>query len=248
MRSLAIRGFVFAPIAAAIIEGVAKFDIGAYALALIVVYPFTVVLGIPSYLLLKRRHIVRLWQIILLGCALGILSGLILTLGSAGEPPRITRVALCGLEGAATATTFWLIALCPKTISGTIQIRLVACSLIGLAAYLAWWMHVARSWVWTPEALVCAIAAAAIFMRPAIARLLIYMLSALYVGYWLVLAVPRFIAGFHTTEPWQVGALAFVPGIGLIILPAAYCCLVATTYMPWRLSGRPQSGHASTTG
>jgi len=43
----AIRGFVFAPIAAAIIEGVARFDIGAYAFALIVVYPLTVVLGIP---------------------------------------------------------------------------------------------------------------------------------------------------------------------------------------------------------
>jgi hypothetical protein len=133
------------------------------------------------------------------------------------------------------------VSLCPKRISGAIQIWLVVCSLIGVAGYLVWWMHLARSWVWTPVAIVCAMTAAAVFMRPAIARLLIYVLSALYVGYWLVLGVPRFIAGFQTTEPWQVSALAFVPGIGLVVLPAAYCCLIATTYMPRRLSGRPQS-------
>src|SRR5579875_2971196 len=89
-----------------------------------------------------------------------------------------------------------------------------------------------KVWVWTPAAILCAVTAAAAFVRPATARLLIYGLSAVYMGYWLVLGVPRFIAGFHTTEPWQVSALAFVPGIGLVILPAVYCCLVATTYMP----------------
>ena len=67
MRLPAVRGFVFAPIAAAIIEGVAKFDIGAYAFALIVAYPLTVVLGIPAYLLLRRRRMVRLWQVTALG-------------------------------------------------------------------------------------------------------------------------------------------------------------------------------------
>jgi hypothetical protein len=235
----AIRGFVFAPIAAAIIEGVAKFDIGAYAFALIVAYPLTVVLGIPGYLLLRRRRTVRLWEIVVLGCALGALSGLILTLGSADDPPRTMRVALCALEGAATAATFWLIALCPQTSSGTIQVWVVVCSLIGLAGHFAWWMHLARSWVWSPAALACALTAAAVFMRPAIARLLIYGLSALYVGYWLVLGVPGFLAGFQSGRPWQVSALSLVPGIGLVILPAAYCCLVATTYMPWRSSARP---------
>ena len=244
----AIRAFVFAPIAAAIIEGVAKFDIGAYAFALIVAYPVMVVLGIPGSLLLRWRRTIRFWQIVALGCALGALSGLILTLGSAGDPSRAMRVALCGLEGAATAATFWLIALCPQTMSGAIQIWVVVCSLIGLAGHLAWWMHLARSWAWTPAALACALTAAAVFMRPAIARLLIYVLSALYVGYWLVLGGPGFVAGFHSAQPWQVSALSLVPGIGLVILPAAYCCLVATTYMPWRSSGRPQSGHASTAG
>lgn len=124
MRLPAVRGFVFAPIAAAIIEGVAKFDIGAYAFALIAAYPLTVVLGIPAYPLLKRHRIVRLWQITVLGCALGTLSGLILTLtsGSAGVPSRVMRVVLLGLEGAATAAAFWLIALCPKKNSGVIQI------------------------------------------------------------------------------------------------------------------------------
>ena len=39
--------------------------------------------------------------------------------------------------------------------------------------------------MWTLAAIVCAMTAAAVFMRPAIARLLIYVLSALYVGYWL---------------------------------------------------------------
>lgn len=76
--------------------------------------------------------------------------------------------------------------------------------------------------------------AAAVFIRPAIARLMIYILSAVCVGYWLVLGVPGFIAHYHTTQPWQVSVLEFVPGIGLIVLPAAYCCLVATTYMPRR--------------
>jgi hypothetical protein len=239
MQLPAIRGFVFAPTVAAIVEGVAKFDIGAYAFALIVAYPLTVVLGIPGYLLLRRRRIVRFWQIIVLGCALGTVSGLILTFGSAGDPSRAMRVALCGLEGAATAATFWLIALCPRKISGAIQIWLVVCSLIGLAGYLAWWTHLARSLVWTPAAIVCAMTAATVFIRPAIARLLIYVLSALYVGYWLLLGVPAFVAGFHSAQPWQVSALAFVPGIGLVILPAAYCCLIATTFMPWRSSGRP---------
>jgi len=163
---------------------------------------------------------------------------LILTLSLAGDPPRTMRVVLCGLEGAATAATFWLIALCPEAISGTIQVWVVVCSLIGLAGHLAWWMHLARSWVWSPAALACALTAAAVLMRPAIARLLIYVLSALYVGYWLAL-VPGFVAGFQSGQPWQVSALSLVPGIGLVILPAAYCCLVATTYMPWRSSGRP---------
>lgn len=248
MRLPEMRGFLFAPIAAAIIEAVVKLNIGAYASALIVAYPLTVVLGIPGYLLLRRRRIVGLWQVIVLGCALGILSGLILTLGSADDPSRAMRVALCGLEGAAAAATFSLIVLCPETLSGAIQIWVVVCSLIGLAGYLAWWMHLARSWVWSPAAIACAVTAAAVFIRPAIARLLIYVLSALYVGYWLVLGVPRLVAGFHTSEPWLVSALALVPGIGLVILPAAYCCLIATIYMPRRLSGRPQSGHASTTG
>jgi hypothetical protein len=54
MRWLVVRGLVFTPIAAAIIEGLAKFGIGAYALASIVAYALTVVLGIPSYLLLNR--------------------------------------------------------------------------------------------------------------------------------------------------------------------------------------------------
>jgi hypothetical protein len=247
MRLPAVRGFVFAPIAAAIIEGVAKFDIGAYAFALIVAYPLTVVLGIPAYLLLRRRRMVRLWQVTALGCALGTLSGLILTLGSAGVASRVMRVVLFGLEGSATAATFWLIALCREKIGGAIQIGLVVCLLIGFAGYLAWWTHLARfSWVWTPAAIVCAMTAAAVLIRPAIARLLVYVLSALYVGYWLVLGVPRFIAGFHT-EPWLVSALQFVPGMGLVVLPAAYCCLIATTYMPRRSSGLPQSGgHAST--
>jgi hypothetical protein len=239
MRLPAIRGFIFAPIAAAIIEGVAKFDIGRYAFALIVAYPLTVVFGIPGYLLLKRRGLVRLWQIIVLGCALGILSGLLLTLGSAGDPSRAMRVALCGLEGSATAAAFWLIALCPEAISGRIQIGLIVCSLIGLAGYLARWSILARSWVWAPAAIVCAMTAAAVFMRAAIARLLIYVLSVLYVGYWLVLGVPGLISGFHTPQPWLVSALALVPGIGLVILPAVYCCLIATSYMPRRLSGRP---------
>jgi len=239
MNVPAIRGFVFAPIAAAIIEGVAKFDIGAYAFALIVAYPLTVILGIPGYLLLRRRRTVRLWEIVVLGCALGALSGLILTLSSAGDPPRTMRVALCGLEGAATAATFWLIALCPKTISGRIQVWLVVCSLIGSVGYLARWSILARSWVWTPAAIVCAITAVAIFMRPAVGRLLIYGLAALYAGYWLVLGVPGFVAGFQSGQPWQVSALSLVPGIGLVILPATYCCLVATTYLPRRSSGPP---------
>lgn len=91
---------MFAPIAAAIIDGLAKFNIGAYAFALMPAYPLMAFFGIPSYLLLRRRRIVRLWQIIVLGCALGTQSGLILTLGSAGDPSRAMRVALCGLEGA----------------------------------------------------------------------------------------------------------------------------------------------------
>jgi hypothetical protein len=62
-----------------------------------------------------------------------------------------------------------------------------------------------------------------------IARSLIYLLAALYAGYWLVLGVPGLIAGIRAAEPWQVNALSLVPGIGLVLLPAAYCCHVATT-------------------
>jgi hypothetical protein len=76
MRLLTIRGFAFAPIASAIIEGVAKSDIGAHAFGLVVVYPLTALLGIPGYLLLQRRRIVGLWQIIAVGGAFGALSGL----------------------------------------------------------------------------------------------------------------------------------------------------------------------------
>ena len=100
---------------------------GAYAFAIIVAYPLTVVLGIPGYLLLRRRRIVRLRQITILGCALGALSGLTLTFGSAGDPSRALRVILFGLEGGATAATVWIIALCSKTISGTMQLWIVVC-------------------------------------------------------------------------------------------------------------------------
>lgn len=188
MRFPFVRAFVFAPIASAIVEGVAKFDIGAYAFALVVVYPLTVVLGIPSYLLLRRCRMVRLWQLIVLGCVLGTLSGLLITFGSHGGSSRAVRVALCGLEGATTATACWLIALCPPRLSARIQIWLVVFSLIGLTGYLGWWMYLAGSLAWTPAAILCTVTAVAVFVRPAIARLLIYLLAALYVGYWLVLA------------------------------------------------------------
>ena len=231
MRFPSVRGFVFAPIAAAIIEGVAKFDIGAYAFALTVAYPLTAVLGVPGYLLLRRAGMVRLWQLVVLGCVLGALSGSLITLGSQGGWPR---VALCGLEGATAAGAMWLIALCPSTLSARIQVWLVVLSLIGLTGYLGWWTYRAGSFAWTPAAILCAVTAAAVFVRPATARLLIYFLAALYTGYWLVLAVPGLIAGFRSAQPWQVSALSLVPGIGLVLLPAAYCCHVATTYMSRR--------------
>lgn len=238
MRFPSARGFVFAPIAAAIIEGVAKFDIGAYAFALVVAYPITAGLGIPSYLLLRRGRIVRLWQLIVLGCVLGALSGLLITLGSHGGSSRAVRVVLCGLEGATTAAAFWLITLCPPTLSARIQIWLVVFSLIGLAGHLVWWMYLAGSLAWTTAVILCAVTVVAALVRPAIARLLIYLLATLYAGYWLVLAVPGLIAGIRAAKPWQLSALSLVPGIGLVLLPAAYCCHVATTYMPRRLGMR----------
>ena len=143
-------------------------------------------------------------------------------------------MALCGLEGATAAAAFRLIALCPSTLSARIQIWLVVLSLIGLTGHLGWWTYRAGSLAWTPAAILCAVTAAAVFVRPAMARLLIYFLAALYAGYWLVLGVPGLIAGFRSAQPWQVSALSLVPGIGLVLLPAAYCCHVATTYMPRR--------------
>ena len=234
MRFPIARGFVFAPIAAAIIEGVAKFDVGAYAFALLVAYPITAVLGIPGCLLLRRGRMVGLWQLIVLGCVLGTLSGLLVTSGSHGGSFRAVRVMLCGLEGAMTAVAFWLISLCPPRLSARIQIGLVVFSLIGLTGHLVWWMYLAGSLAWTPAVILCAVTVVAVLVRPAIARLLIYLLAALYAGYWLVLSVPGLIAGIRAAKPWQLSALSLVPGIGLVLLPAAYCCHVATTYMPRR--------------
>jgi hypothetical protein len=242
MRSHAFRAFAFAPMASAFVEGLAKLDIGAYAFALIPAYPLTILLGIPAYVLLKRRRPAPLWRFIAAGCALGVLSGLLLTVGMHAESSKAARIVLCGLEGAVTATAIWLIAQCHTAICARVQTWLVASIFIGAAGYLLRWTFLYGSLTWLPAVAICVGTAAAIFARPAIARVSILVVAILYAGYWLIVGVPGFIAGFHTATPWQESALAFVPGIGLVLLPAAYCCHVATTYMP-RRSGTEGTGN-----
>jgi hypothetical protein len=228
--------------APAFVEGIAKLDVGAYAFALIPAYPLMILLGIPAYLLLKRRRPAPLWRFIAAGCALGVLSGLLLTLGMHAESSKAARIVLCGFEGTVTGAALWLIAQCHTPLCARVQTGIVACMLLGAAGYLLRWTFLYGSLTWLPAVVICIGTAAAIFARPAIARISILVVAILYAGYWLIVGVPGFIAGFHTATPWQESALAFVPGIGLVLLPAAYCCHVAMTYLP-RRSGTVGNGN-----
>lgn len=129
MNGRLILGFLAAPLvpcilaatAASLRQGdLASIPFGTLLYALFA-YPFALVLGIPTYLLISRLGHPSLVRVIFSGGILGLISGLIflelldLNWVTTGNNGKFTIILLFGIFGAITALVFWWLAIRPRS-------------------------------------------------------------------------------------------------------------------------------------
>lgn len=105
-----IAGFVFAPL----IPGIAYGGYTGYISSVLLVWyvggAFTLLLGVPFYLLLSNITGLNFWKVSASAAILGVVAAAIF--GSFLNPPDITRyMPLFGVFGVSTGISFWFIAL-----------------------------------------------------------------------------------------------------------------------------------------
>jgi len=72
------------------------------------IFIFGAVLGVPAYLLIRRRGPISLFGLLALGAVMGAVASLVLLTGSAGSTPIITMG--CGIAaGLGAAMVWWLL-------------------------------------------------------------------------------------------------------------------------------------------
>lgn len=109
-----LRGFLLAPLASALLQGLIMLSPGAAIMTLIFAYPLALLLGLPGYLLFRRMRWLKPWQVIAAGGTLGAAVALIVFLGTgqgAVSAPTLLAVGLFTLHGAVVAAVFWWIAI-----------------------------------------------------------------------------------------------------------------------------------------
>lgn len=110
-----ILGFLLAPISSGLLQAIAEGNLGAILVISIFAYPIALILGVPSFFLLKEYGCLRFWHITALGTTLGVLCGLLLSLSASDDNFSIQSILLdlgfFGLHGLVVSCVFWLVAL-----------------------------------------------------------------------------------------------------------------------------------------
>ena len=83
--------------------------LGLTALFYIFSIIFTLLFGVPIFLVLRRFNLVRWWSCALAGVAVGALVAEMILPDGAGASDRISFLSLCGAVGAVSAVGFWAI-------------------------------------------------------------------------------------------------------------------------------------------
>ncbi len=78
---------------------------------------------------------------------------------------------------------------------------------------------------------ICKVTRSGLLFRKPWSRYLMYALTTIYVGTWLLYTIPSVANIRWRDQPWLVDVLMFVPGIALVVLPAVYCVYVAKVYL-----------------
>ena len=90
-------------------------NVGAGLFALVVAYPFTIIIGAPCFLVFRKLGWLQTWQVILAGPLLGTISGLILMLligsGDFSWASIFGSIFFVALHGLVISCTFWTISI-----------------------------------------------------------------------------------------------------------------------------------------
>lgn len=110
-----ILGFLIAPLVPVVIGTAISLpsksaDLGLFAIMGAIVYVYscglTVLFGVPAYLLLSKKNLVRWWSTLLVGLLVGILVATVFRLPN---QPRVEDLFVMALTGALAGLVFWLI-------------------------------------------------------------------------------------------------------------------------------------------
>jgi len=110
-----ILGFIVAPLASGLLQGLIVGNWPAVFMALVFAYRFTLVLGLPTFLIFRRFRWLKAWHAMTAGFGLGmvapLLRGMSTDFGDYSAVSIVGSLGLFALHGMAVSTTFWLIAL-----------------------------------------------------------------------------------------------------------------------------------------
>ena len=110
-----ILGFALAPLASGLLQGIIMGTFGAVIFAWVFAYPISLVLGIPAFILFRKKSWLKMWQVTLAGTILGIVGGVLFGLLVGFEGYSVQSVfkglVLFGLHGLVVSLTFWFVTL-----------------------------------------------------------------------------------------------------------------------------------------
>lgn len=110
-----ILGFLIAPLASGLLQGVVMGNLGAVIFAWVFAYPFSIILGVPAFLVFKKNSWLKLWQVVVAGTTLGVIGGLLFSLVASFENHSVQSIihglGLFGLHGLVVSLAFWLVAI-----------------------------------------------------------------------------------------------------------------------------------------
>lgn len=114
-RIATVLGFLIAPFVPVVVGTAIKppskpEELGTFLVIGAIVYIYScglmAIFGVPAYLLLSRRNLVRWWSALLVGLLVGIFMGTIFRLPN---QPRLEDLFVMALTGALAGLVFWLI-------------------------------------------------------------------------------------------------------------------------------------------
>lgn len=111
MRKNIVKGVLVAPLASGAFQGLLMQNWVAAVFALAFAYPFSLVIGLPLFLLLERNQKSSLPYLLISGLLGGVFAGFFFT-GPGFQPFAVAlSLLLFGAHGLLVAFAFWLVAL-----------------------------------------------------------------------------------------------------------------------------------------